>query len=632
MGHYKIADTDKAAKTPSEWLPVGAQIGELANEWAGRRDMVAYVGPGAGGPAPACYIPNTAEIEVNVNVAFGDMVRPRDIDLTTRSGRFEFPRATGAIFHEACHARFSQFDIPQVHRDLKKDEAAAFILLEESRIEAQGAAMFPRFLPFLKACAMEIVLGDMDEFFDDPTKGGTVTMAQLVGLVYARVDAGILDIMDVREVTDLLDDFFGLPRIARLREIAQKFQKHTDHANPVPVYPLAREWAEIVRETAEEKGETSPEGGEGEGGEGESSGEGSPGEGSGESSGEGGGEDEGGGRAAARKAMQDIMDAVRKALGEAADANEVGANEDLADAEWKERAEDVVAERKQKAEECKAAEAAFGNVFGGKDSGGGYGRSSSRLIETRMPTAQERRAAVVVAKQLEQAKYHDRVLTEVNDALPPGRLRSRAIVQAHAQRARGMMVNAEPWRRNVRKHVEDPNLTVGVLVDISGSMGSAMEPMATTAWVMSEAVRRVQGRSAMVYYGNSCFPTLRPGEHLDKVKVWSASDGTESFHMAFKALDGALNLLHGTGARLLFIVSDGEYTGDETAAAREWMKRCDEQGVAVVWLPFDRGDGATRITRKTQASVISGKKNPAEAAMLIGKACADALTKAGKAS
>ena len=52
MGHLKFSET-RAERTPAEWLPIGARIGNLVNDWAGRSDIVAYVGPGAGGPAPA---------------------------------------------------------------------------------------------------------------------------------------------------------------------------------------------------------------------------------------------------------------------------------------------------------------------------------------------------------------------------------------------------------------------------------------------------------------------------------------------------------------------------------------------------------------------------------------------------
>ena len=191
-------------------------------------------------------------------------------------------------------------------------------------------------------------------------------------------------------------------------------------------------------------------------------------------------------------------------------------------------------------------------------------------------------------------------------------------------------MQAEAWRRKARKHTDEPTLTIGVMVDISGSMGSAMEPMGTTAWVMSEAGRRVQARTAMVYYGAGVFPTLKPGEHLKDVHIYTAPDSTEKFDEAFCAMDGSLNLLYGTGARLLVIVSDGCYTGVEAARARHWMKRCAEEGVAVLWLPFDDGRGVDGIVRKGDAQIVRGHLDPAAAATQIGKAAAEALSQIGR--
>jgi hypothetical protein len=175
---------------------------------------------------------------------------------------------------------------------------------------------------------------------------------------------------------------------------------------------------------------------------------------------------------------------------------------------------------------------------------------------------------------------------------------------------------------------DDPTLTVGVMVDISGSMYSAMEPMATTAWVMSEAVRRVQGRTAMVYYGNEVFPTLKPGQHLDQVNVWEANDGYEKFDEAFRALDGALNLLNGSGARLLVVTSDGAYRSKEAERAIHWVTRCKQAGVAVLWLPFDNGMYARGVER-AGARVLSGVLDPSASALEIGKEASRVLTEAG---
>jgi hypothetical protein len=167
------------------------------------------------------------------------------------------------------------------------------------------------------------------------------------------------------------------------------------------------------------------------------------------------------------------------------------------------------------------------------------------------------------------------------------------------------------------------------MVDISGSMGSAMNPMATTAWVMSEAVNRIQGNCAMVYYGNDVFPTLSVGQRLDKVNVYSASDGTEKFQKAFQALDGSLNLLHGTGARLLVIVSDGEYVPEENKRAKEIMEKCKASGVAVLWLPFDDGKGAKDIGGD-YAEIVLGINQPAETAEIIGMSAQAVMTRIGE--
>ena len=89
MGHIKYSPT-RAERTQPEWLPVGAQIGSLVNTWAGRSDIVAYVGPGAGGPTPACFNPPVAEVEVNVDVAFGAGTLPEHIgDLRERDTLFD---------------------------------------------------------------------------------------------------------------------------------------------------------------------------------------------------------------------------------------------------------------------------------------------------------------------------------------------------------------------------------------------------------------------------------------------------------------------------------------------------------------------------------------------------------------
>jgi len=596
MAHLSHSTT-RAENTPPEWLGVGMAIGELANTWSDRHDLVGYVGTNAGHGAPACYNPELAEIEVDTSIAFGAGVTPEMVgDIRERSQQYEFPKATGAIMHEAFHAKFSEWSIPDAKKALKPDEFQAIMWLEESRIECQGLLMMPKAKPFLRACAIDIVIGEAKEQFAE--NSNTHSASFFVATVHARIDAGILEYEDVEELVTLVNDYIGLENVRKLRAIAREFQAHKMHAVADPyLYDLARKWAEIVREVAEEKGDAQPEGAEGAEGEG---------------------------------ASDEFIGEMMEALEEAKDATSVAVMGDLGDQEQQEELEEEVKRKGESSKEQKANREVGQKVSskGTTETGGG---TSSYLVERRKPEQPERVAAVTVAQMLEKAKYRERSETEVKSVTPPGRLRTRALVQGKALKERGVMTQVEPWRKTVRKHTDDPTLTVGVMVDISGSMGGAMKPMATTAWVMSEAVKRVQGRTAMVYYGSDVFATLKPGQHLSEVSVWAATDGTEKFDKAFRALDGGLNLLHGTGARLLVVVSDGCYTDTEAQNARKWVTRCAESGVGVLWLPFDNGFYAKRYGSLAKGSfqMVDGLLDPAEAAKEIGRAAAKALEAVG---
>jgi len=148
---------------------------------------------------------------------------------------------------------------------------------------------------------------------------------------------------------------------------------------------------------------------------------------------------------------------------------------------------------------------------------------------------------------------------------------------------------------------------------------------------MSEAAHRVQGRYAQVYYGNDVFYSSKPLAREYEVNVYTAHDGTEKFEKAFKALDGALNLLHGSGARMLVVVSDGEYTPDERAHTVKWMKACKDAGVAVLWVPFDNYGSARRYAEHADGVVIDTKTSSEveHVSKEIGMAASKLLSKIG---
>ena len=596
MTNLKNSRTAPVSSAHPEWLAVTAGIGAVANHWAGRSDIVVAVSPSSGRGNPACYSPLTGELEINTPICFGDSIDPEMVGaFGDRETQYEWPRATGAIFHEAMHARFSQWDLEQASKDLSNREFRALVLLEEGRIENQGLEAFPRMSGFLRTMAIDVVINDPEDL---KSSSDSEFAANVATLTLARVDAGSLRSSDVEEIRDLIANRIGEDRLEKLRGIWLEAQNYRDHYNAAGMYDLAREWVKIVDEAKEENGE--------EPGDEESE----PGE-SGSGSGSGSGY------------VEDLMDAMSEAAADAA----IAAYDDLAESEMLEDYEEQAKAKADSGKERRDAKDAAGKVFGSGTAEIHNTSSRSSISETRNATPDERRAAVKIGAAIDKAKYRDRSETEIVSDLPPGRLRTRVAVQGAALRSKGVMTKTEPWRRTVRKQTDDPTLKIGVMVDISGSMYAAMEPMASTAWIMSEAGRRVDAKTAMVYYGNDVFATLKPGQRLDKVRVWTAPDGTEKFDKAFKALDGGLNLLHGSGVRMLVIVSDGEYTGPETEAARRWVRRCEEAGVAVIWINSSTYGTVRRIINGTSVIEVPLSGDATTAAELIGQAASKALAK-----
>jgi len=595
MGHLSRLATRKSS-TPVEWLKVCSQIGEQANTWAERNDLAVYGGEDAGmGRALACFIRDTAEIEISLPVAFGKATTPEMVgDLRVRKNQYEFPEAVGVILHEAFHARYSGWNFTYLET-LDPKIGEAFMLLEESRIEGKAVVHYPENALFLRASAMGLSFAEANESVEGMT--ATAQFANLAGLTLARVTAGVLDEFDVASIRAKLEIGLTKPVLDKLEKIWTEFQSLGNHQITRGV-ELATEWVEVIKEQAKANGEPEmPENAE--------CGYPMPQE--------------------LADLLSDLIDSLGEAMEETSSSTSKALDEQQSDEELKEEIKERKSEAKTKKEREEQAEKTFTPNSSPSASGSG-----SRLIETRKPEGEERAGAVLLSQMLDKAKYVERSVTEVNSVIPQGRLRPRALVQKKALESKGVRSEVPTWRATKRKHNDDPTLKIGVMVDISGSMGSAMNPMASTAWIMSEAGRRVQARTAMVYYGSDVFATLKPGQHLTDVTVYTAPDHTEQFDRAFQALNGGLDLFSGVGARLLVVVSDGQYTNAEHAKATAWVKECQRNGVGVVWITFDGNAYSARgIVAGTDATVVNidNGESEATAALAIGKAATEAMNR-----
>jgi hypothetical protein len=555
------------------------------NAWSGRNDLAVYAGEDAvQGIAIAAFYMNEAEIEINLPNAFGKATLPSMVgDLTLRSTQYDWAEPVGVIYHEALHAKYSEWDKPLLHATSEK-VFKTFQLLDESRIERKGVIQMPQNQLFLRASAMNLALNELNE---EALAGLTDirNSANASVLALARVDAGVLKLSDVQATYDKVLSNLGQDLFNNLRAIWVEFQNLSTSQTARGI-ELATKWNELLKE-ADPEGEQ-PEGGSG----------------------------------GLSEFLEELLDAMEEDAGETAMAT----SQDMADQQTQEEWKQEVKERNSKSKRQNETKKDAQEIFS-KSNGSNGSSSNSKLQEERNPTGQERSAAVQIAKMLEKAKYRERSETVIKSHEPKGRLKARVLVQNSALKEKGSMNTNPAWRHKTRKHNDDPTLRMGIMVDISGSMSSAMNAMATTAWVLGEAGRRVQAKTAMVYYGSDVFPTLKVGQKLDKVSVYSAPDGTEKFGKAFSALDGSLDLVYGDGVRMLVIVSDGHYTNQETENAKQTARLCRENGVAVLWItPKECMGSQGKYLLDGYGVVLDGMETD-QIALEIGRAAALALEK-----
>jgi hypothetical protein len=598
---HVTVETKRFDATPPEWLKLGGQCGELTNKWAKRDDIVAFVGKGAGmGIAAALWNPILAEMELNVEQAFGEEAKPQFIgDLTDRDVQFEHPVAAGAIFHEAMHARHTKIDMGDIRRCKDKRVSMLAEVFEEIRIEHAGTLDWPKNRSFLRACALKLVCADIAESgAQAEALGDALNLSHLMVLTRGRIMAGVLEEEDIEPITKACHTVFGADLTEKLDALCTRATKLPDSEDWTPHRKLAEEWLKLLEDNGHKTQPTEEE------------------------------------KAAAEAAIAAAIGKAMEQLEEMAEDAEISARaEGIEQAAAEADEAEAKARAAQEREDKDAAQEAE-EIF--KSSGRGTtdyrGSTRSRLHEKRKPTSAERAAAVTLSRELDKARYRDRVVVRRNTAEPPGRLRARTAMQGAAMRSRGMVDTTTPWHSKRRFHVEDPELKLAMMTDISGSRGHAVESSAACNWIFSEAGRRIQAHVASVYYGNSVFPGLSPGQHLDQVEVYTAPDMTERFDQAFKALNGRLQLLNSSGARLLVVISDLHYTPDEQQAARKWFTRCSNDGVGVIILPFDRRGVSfeSAITSGIPGvRVIDDAKDPVSAAMAIGRAACQALEAVG---
>lgn len=580
-------DVDPETFAARERLTVS--LNRIVNRMAWRDDLLLECvwnpRPVRGQPdAPAWFVPADAKITINAVVAL-DGADPADVDPLTPAGRATHPEIIGLMSHEAAHAAFTAWPAG-FGGGLPPAVAKAAVLLEEPRIEYRQRSRRPMDQPFLRA---QSVMLDLRPFrLGHGTVEDRWAAATAALLTLGRVDAGVLDIDDVAPIRAVLLDLLGADDLRGLRGLWQE-ALDLDDGDTAALVDVATRWVDLVgapptppplgclmamdgsvgsQPPTEDDGWDDPD--DSSHGSGDAAGSDSDAQ----PDGDGGGSDTAEGSDALAAALAAVRESAHAGAVEDIDTGPNAAPDPaVLQAKAQQAADDV---KQQNAK--KSAKGVFDSEK--------HKRSDITLGTPRLPTSDERRLARQMGEALRKAQFRDRTVTTVAAATPPGRLSGRDAMLGSAQRSRGGMVTAKPFKATVRRRVPEPPVRLGIMVDGSGSMAWATDIMATIAWAGAHAVTYAHGQSATVVFGGSVVALARPGMPPSHVTPFAADGGWENFSLGFAALDGALNLTRGSGVRLLVVVSDGHFVqAGQPQAAREAVARMRRGGGHVLWVP-----------------------------------------------
>jgi hypothetical protein len=542
------------------WLAFSAKMTAQVPAIADRADLTVTVAPGAGRGAPACFLPATAEIEVN-----GDHlgVDPATANPASPADRERYPALWGATVHECAHAAHSRWRAPE---GTSAAWSAAATALEESRIEARQITRRPADRAWLRASTCQIVIRDFAAAATPPASPAEAGSA--AALILARGDAGILEPAETGPVERAVAAAIGADKLARLRQVWREAHATAD-TDAKAMVRLGRRWCRILGITPDQPAP----------------------------------------KADPAQPGQGAPSPVAEAVGEAAAAVAAASAAEFVPPIMFPAGQAEAREAENSAR--RQAGTAASQVFA-RDPADGSGGTSGI---TREPTGEEQAAAQRLARALREASAGGRAQTTIASATPPGRLRMRQVVAADAQRAAGALPTARPFTRVQRRRVPAPPLAVGIACDVSGSMSSYAGPVASTAWILARATASLPAaRTATVTYGRRVRPVTWPGAVPAKVSEFTATDRYEDFTTAVAALDGALGLASPGASRILVIVSDGRYKGTQHADGQKLITRLAASGCQVIWI----APAGTSTTMKGTRVVILA--DPAATTQAIAQA------------
>lgn len=510
-------------------------------------------------------------VEINPELLPDDIGDMEDFHPLSKQDRKRYPVLWGAVIHEAAHANHSNWVIEANKRIRERKITAeernwlgAAMILEESRIEKYQIDERPQDQVWLEAAGMHVAVEEYAEACkavaklraEDPNADeaqlSRYTCGRAAALALARVDSGsIFWNKKIDSIELIVRAAFGDKDYDELQEIWRAAQACGDD-DMETMLELGHRWYDLTKDAGDDQQPM-----------------GIPLDMDGDPNG-----------------SDSDQDGLGKALGDAAEQSQKEASGKAEEEERQRRIDKLRNAARTEANQQRQAQAQAQKVFGSSAGAPtGYGHP---VTGYRKPTLAEINLARVTRRKLQAVYVPEKVATRVPRELPPGRLSTRALQQRNAQRQAGMIPSAEPFTYTERKHVTTPALKVGIIQDVSGSQSAAAAAAVSGAWSLAKAANEiVDAKVAMVSFGNDVHSIIKPLTKVVKVPELNTNAGTNYFLDALKAIEGELELTKPGAARLLVILTDGEFNFTDENGRDAALKRLTEAGVKVLWMDTD---------------------------------------------
>ena len=204
---------------------------------------------------------------------------------------------------------------------------------------------------------------------------------------------------------------------------------------------------------------------------------------------------------------------------------------------------------------------------------------------TRKPNDQERNAASKAGREIKRALVQGTRVSRTPYKRGPGKLRTRAVIRQAIDDQSGMPTHRpKPFLKKRRTHMPDTPVSVGIVIDMSASMGDLAAIAHSLRWIASEACHQAGGEVAVAgWTGGAAWPIQAPGERDRKIREPWCQAGHHAFTASFWLVEEALGLMEAEGARTLLVFSDYQLIESyEQSAAATIIPMCLRAGVGVV--------------------------------------------------